>query len=116
MFPVAALYKTTHPEYASYLYLMAPISLAILNPLSFVLMEIGARRTTAQRLSINDSHASLQSFTSTKEQLKMAASVAKNIFFNPVILMTVLGILGNLVFSHEVPSYLSGILEVSLPV
>lgn len=35
-----ALYKEVHPEYASYLYLMAPISLAILNPIGLVLMEI----------------------------------------------------------------------------
>lgn len=38
--PVMALYKTIHPEYASYLYLMAPISLAILNPIGLILMEI----------------------------------------------------------------------------
>lgn len=35
-----ALYKDVHPEYASYLYLMAPISLAILNPIGLILMEI----------------------------------------------------------------------------
>lgn len=35
-----ALYKDVHPEYASYLYLMAPISLALLNPIGLVLMEI----------------------------------------------------------------------------
>jgi len=34
------IYKDVHPEYASYLYLMAPISLAILNPIGLVLMEI----------------------------------------------------------------------------
>lgn len=37
---VMALYQKAHPEYASYLYLMAPISLAILNPIGYVLMEI----------------------------------------------------------------------------
>ena len=37
---VMALYKDIHPEYASYLYLMAPISLAILNPIGLILMEI----------------------------------------------------------------------------
>ncbi|KOC62245.1 Integral membrane protein GPR155 [Habropoda laboriosa] len=38
---IDALYGKTHPEYAAYLYLMAPISLAILNPIGFVLLEIG---------------------------------------------------------------------------
>ncbi|KYN35218.1 hypothetical protein ALC56_10393 [Trachymyrmex septentrionalis] len=41
---IYALYGRTHPEYATYLYLMAPISLAILNPIGFVLLEIGKRR------------------------------------------------------------------------
>lgn len=35
-----ALYQDIHPEYASYLYLMSPISLAILNPIGLILMEI----------------------------------------------------------------------------
>ncbi|OAD54808.1 hypothetical protein WN48_06007 [Eufriesea mexicana] len=38
---IHALYGKTHPEYTAYLYLMAPISLAILNPIGFVLLEIG---------------------------------------------------------------------------
>lgn len=37
---VVALYENIHPEYAAYLYLLAPISLAILNPIGYVLMEI----------------------------------------------------------------------------
>ncbi|KYQ58710.1 hypothetical protein ALC60_02358, partial [Trachymyrmex zeteki] len=41
---ICALYGRTHPEYAAYLYLMAPISLAILNPIGFILLEIGKRR------------------------------------------------------------------------
>ena len=40
LFLVAALYSKTHPEYAAYLYLMAPISLVFLNPIGFVLMEV----------------------------------------------------------------------------
>ena len=36
---VRALYSTTHPEYEKYLYLIAPISVAFLNPIGFFLME-----------------------------------------------------------------------------
>lgn len=43
-FLVLALYSKTHPDYPAYLYLMAPISLAILNPIAFVLMELGKRQ------------------------------------------------------------------------
>lgn len=96
---------------------MAPISLAILNPMSFVLMEAEKRRRpAAARLSINSEDPSEDSNTGSaagaREQLKMIASVARNIFLNPVITMTILGILGNLIFSHQVPNYLGRILEV----
>lgn len=114
VFLVDALYKNTHPEYGAYLYLMAPISLAILNPISFVLMEIEQRRhplpTTS--LSVNSDEPQNNS-NGAREQLKMIASVAKNIFLNPVIMMTILGILGNVIFQHQVPSYLGRILEVN---
>lgn len=92
---IAALYGRTNPEYAAYLYLMAPISLAILNPIGFVLLEIGKRRTEEQ--------------TDCKE---MVYSVAKGVLLNPVLFMTVLGIVGNLIFSHNVPRLLASILDV----
>lgn len=94
---------------------MAPISLAILNPIAFVLMEIGKRREVhnSQELLINDGE--LPSMHSVqKERFKMVVSVAKNIFLNPIILMTILGVLGNFVLKHKVPVYLKGTLEVSL--
>lgn len=95
---------------------MAPISLAILNPISFVLMEIEKRRRPPQRLtgSINDTttEESTNNNNRVREQLKMIVSVAKNIFLNPVIMMTILGILGNLIFKHQIPNYFGRILEV----
>ena len=39
-FAVQALYQDSHPEYLSYIYLISPISLLILNPIGFTLMEI----------------------------------------------------------------------------
>ncbi|XP_028148362.2 integral membrane protein GPR155 [Diabrotica virgifera virgifera] len=110
---VAALYKQTHPEYATYLYLMAPISLAILNPISFILMEIGKRRRDegSEQILINDGEIS-NNLNSHRERLKLAVSVFKSIFMNPIIFMTILGILGNVVFKHNVPVYLGGTLKV----
>lgn len=79
-------------------------------------MEIEKRRRPSQRLSINSDDSAQESNngggSGPREQLKMIASVAKNIFLNPVIMMTILGILGNLIFRHEVPNYLGRILEV----
>lgn len=92
---------------------MAPISLAILNPMGFVLMEIGKRRVLNDEplLSINSDSFS-NSVVMAKTQCRMFASVAKSIFFNPIVAMTILGVLGNLVFQHNVPTYLAGILDV----
>ncbi|KAH0952724.1 hypothetical protein HN011_009227 [Eciton burchellii] len=92
---IAALYGKTHPEYAAYLYLMAPISLAILNPIGFVLLEIGKRRMEEQT-----------------DCRQMAYSVAKGVLLNPILFMTVLGIIGNFIFSHSVPRLLASILDV----
>ncbi|XP_057326754.1 integral membrane protein GPR155 [Microplitis mediator] len=92
---IDALYGDTHPEYAAYLYLMAPISLAILNPVGFVLLEVGKRRTGDQQSG-----------------WKLVGSIVKGIGLNPILFMTVLGIVGNFVFSHQIPKILSVILDV----
>ncbi|XP_012533910.1 integral membrane protein GPR155 [Monomorium pharaonis] len=92
---IHALYGKTHPEFTAYLYLMAPISLAILNPIGFILLEIGKRRV--------EEHTNLRD---------MVYSVVKGVVLNPILFMTVLGIVGNFIFSHSVPHFLAAILEV----
>lgn len=37
---VDALYRSTYPEYLQYIYLVAPVSLMILNPIGFALCEV----------------------------------------------------------------------------
>ncbi|XP_022903985.2 lysosomal cholesterol signaling protein [Onthophagus taurus] len=113
---VVALYSLSHPEYASYLYLMAPISLAILNPIGFVLMEIHKRRNYGELspVSINsesNGETGLLLSVENRKKFKLTVSVMKSIFLNPIILMTLLGIIGNLMFKHKVPVYLSEILK-----
>lgn len=72
-------------------------------------MEIGKRQNIAE-LNINGD--SSDNVSQSRAKWKVVASVAKNIFLNPIILMTILGILGNLIFKHTVPIYLKGILQV----
>lgn len=100
---VEALYGNVHPEYITYLYLMAPISLGILNPLAFVLMETGKQREIAST-TLED--------PSPRPTLQMVITVTRNVVLNPVVLMTLLGTAGNLVFSHHVPAVISGLLKV----
>lgn len=75
---------------------MAPISLAILNPVGFLLLEIGKRRTSEE----------------TNGRCSLTWSIVKGIALNPILFMTVLGIVGNLIFSHQIPKMLSAILQV----
>lgn len=37
---VDALYRSTYPEYLQYIYLVAPVSLMLLNPIGFALCEV----------------------------------------------------------------------------
>ncbi|XP_048487593.1 integral membrane protein GPR155 [Plutella xylostella] len=107
---ISAIYQASHPEYALYLYLMAPISLAILNPVAFVLMEIHKQR------EIRDS-APIQIIDENQRKadvckLKLIRQIVKGIAFNPVLVMTVLGIIGNILFKHQLSIYIEGLLQV----
>ncbi|XP_072947247.1 lysosomal cholesterol signaling protein isoform X2 [Epargyreus clarus] len=99
---INAIYSKTHPEYALYLYLMAPISLAILNPCAFIMMEINKQRqlrmNSENRLEYN--------------KFKIILQIFKGIVLNPILIMTVLGILGNIIFKHQLSVYIEGLLEL----
>uniref|UniRef100_A0AAG5D405 DEP domain-containing protein n=1 Tax=Anopheles atroparvus TaxID=41427 RepID=A0AAG5D405_ANOAO len=121
---VSALYSKIHPEYASYIYLLAPISLAILNPIGYVLMEISKikERNAENNASANE-EANLPPPTTCPELaaqnrrkiLKGKALVVfktiESIFFNPILLMTLLGVIGGQIFPSGLPVYLSSVLR-----
>lgn len=86
---------------------MAPISLAILNPIAFVLMEIYKQRENPQ---------TLDSEPIGYQKFKMVVQILKGIIFNPVLSMTILGIIGNIAFKHQISIYIEGLLDVSLTV
>ena len=71
------------------LYLVAPISLLILNPIGFVLLEVGKEKQG-------------------KDDGAWAAflTVMKGLVTNPVIVMTVLGVMGNFAFRGSPPPHL----------
>ncbi|XP_050702655.1 LOW QUALITY PROTEIN: integral membrane protein GPR155-like [Eriocheir sinensis] len=108
---IAALYGKTHPDFASYLYLVAPISLVFLNPLGFILMEIGKRRRKMEQDGGGGNGMGVEG--GKKENgCRLALHIGKDVLLNPIVLMTTLGILGNFVFSHTLPNILEGILKV----
>lgn len=122
---VVALYKNIHPEYASYIYLMAPISLAILNPIGYVLMEISnLQKNSEQNLIASSSHhRSLPRCPQVSEQnnvdapkhakLMLAIKTIRSVFLNPILLMTVLGVIVGFAFPQGLPEIIAGVLRVS---
>lgn len=56
---VSAIYSETHPDYIHYIYLLAPISLCILNPIAFILLEINEKLYQQKKVQLkeNDSDA-----------------------------------------------------------
>jgi predicted permease len=99
-FPILqAIYGASHPEIPMYLYLFAPISLVILNPIGFVLMEIGKNGE-------NDSNGDGSRNLSKVKLLQ----IAKNVVTNPIIFMTVAGIIANFVFGQTLPGIINRLL------
>ena len=46
-----AVYSKTHPDYIHYIYLIAPISLCILNPIAFILLEANEKIKSIKELT-----------------------------------------------------------------
>ena len=135
---VIALYGASHPEFPAYLYLLAPISLAILNPIAFVLMEIGTKikkmsivtQTSKQcvgmdnicyiregnqevdTIQTSDDHTlNKESVSNTYEKFKTVLIVVLGIIKNPILVMTFAGILfGTFVFKGDVPPAINNFL------
>ncbi|CAF4329003.1 unnamed protein product, partial [Adineta steineri] len=96
---IEAVYKESHPEYSRYVYLIAPISLVILNPIGFFLIEI-QKRIDDQRKHREKSW----------QHLQLISSVCQNICCNPIVICTILGIIFNYIFNQHLPNTLEYIL------
>lgn len=88
---IVALYNHNHPEYAHYIYLLAPIQLAILNPVGFFLIELHKQERRKKNIII---------------------LVLKGTLTNPVIIMTLLGIMVNIIFHGHLPNIISKLLDI----
>ena len=79
-----AVLGESHP-FVSYLYLVAPISLVILNPIGFIILE--ASRVSEGQANLCNS----------------VGRVVKGLLINPILVMTLLGVLTNFLFSGQPP-------------
>lgn len=79
----------------------------VLNPIGFVLLEIQNHR---EREAENSS-AEIKGEGSCMP-LSIGLHVIKGVVTNPIVFMTVIGIIGNFVFHRNIPDVLSDILDV----
>ncbi|KAH0621508.1 hypothetical protein JD844_022879 [Phrynosoma platyrhinos] len=93
---VEALYQTTYPEYLQYIYLVAPISLMMLNPLGFIFCEIQKSRDNRSL-----SHS----------KIKIVGLGLLRVLQNPIVFMVFIGIASNFILNQKIPEYLENFLD-----
>ncbi|NXE58344.1 GP155 protein, partial [Calcarius ornatus] len=93
---VEALYQTTYPEYLQYIYLVAPISLMMLNPLGFIFCEIQKWRNN---------------HTVSQSKIKIVGLALLRVLQNPIVFMVFIGIASNFILGQKIPEYLENFLD-----
>ena len=96
---IEAVYKQSHPEYMRYVYILAPISLIILNPFGFFLIELQKRLNDRKKHPEQRWHRN-----------QLIGKILLDVCRNPVVICTVLGVIFNQIFSQNLPNILNQIL------
>ncbi|XP_023385187.1 lysosomal cholesterol signaling protein isoform X2 [Pteropus medius] len=93
---VEALYQTTYPEYLQYIYLVAPISLMMLNPIGFIFCEIQKWKDTQN---------------ASQNKVKIVGLGLLHVLQNPIVFMVFIGIAFNFILDQKVPEYMENFLD-----
>uniref|UniRef100_A0A3B5M3E7 Uncharacterized protein n=1 Tax=Xiphophorus couchianus TaxID=32473 RepID=A0A3B5M3E7_9TELE len=93
---VDALYRSTYPEYLQYIYLVAPVSLMLLNPIGFALCEVQRWRQA--------SHLQHRS-------LGILGIVVLQVLKNPIVFMVIVGIISHFALGERIPFVLSEFID-----
>ncbi|XP_023398601.1 lysosomal cholesterol signaling protein isoform X2 [Loxodonta africana] len=93
---VEALYQTTYPEYLQYIYLVAPISLMMLNPIGFIFCEIQKWKDTQN---------------ASRNKVKIVGLGFLRVLQNPIVFMVFIGIAFNFILDQKVPEYMENFLD-----
>ncbi|KAF3694855.1 Integral membrane protein GPR155 G-protein coupled receptor PGR22 [Channa argus] len=92
-YPIAeALYQSTYPEYLQYIYLVAPVSLMLLNPIGFALCEIQKWKDQG-----NHQHS----------KFAIVGLVMLQVLKNPIVFMVVVGIIAHFALSQKIPAFMA---------
>ncbi|KAK5890298.1 hypothetical protein CesoFtcFv8_013831 [Champsocephalus esox] len=93
---VEALYKSTYPEYLQYIYLVAPVSLILLNPIGFAFCEI-------QKWKNEGNHQ--------QRKIVIVGLVVLQVLKNPIVFMVVIGIIGHFALHQTIPPFMASFLD-----
>lgn len=93
---VEALYQSTYPEYLQYIYLVAPVSLMILNPIGFAFCEI-------QKWKNRGDHQ--------QSKLLIVGHVVLQVLKNPIVFMVVFGIAAHFVLHQKIPAFMAEFID-----
>ncbi|XP_068183933.1 lysosomal cholesterol signaling protein isoform X2 [Antennarius striatus] len=93
---VEALYRSTYPEYLQYIYLVAPVSLMLLNPAGFALCEVQKWK---------------QASHSQHSTPVIAVVVMLQVLMNPVVFMVIVGIIAHFALGQQIPAVLSEFID-----
>ncbi|XP_077392706.1 lysosomal cholesterol signaling protein [Festucalex cinctus] len=93
---VKALYESTYPEYVQYIYLVAPVSLMLLNPIGFAFCEV-------QRWKDQREHQ--------QGKLVIVGQVVLHVLRNPIVFMVVIGIVAHFLLRQKIPSFMEDFVD-----
>ncbi|XP_017282549.1 integral membrane protein GPR155 isoform X2 [Kryptolebias marmoratus] len=93
---VDALYRSTYPEYLQYIYLVAPVSLMLLNPIGFALCEVQRWR---------------QASHPQRSSLCILGVVVLQALKNPIVFMVIVGIISHFALGQRIPVILSEFID-----
>lgn len=93
---VEALYRSTYPEYLQYIYLVAPVSLMILNPIGFALCEVQRWRQSSHPHGCT---------------LSIVGVVILQVLKNPIVFMVIVGIASHFALGQKIPLVLSEFID-----
>ncbi|KAK3746982.1 hypothetical protein QZH41_011934 [Actinostola sp. cb2023] len=91
-----AMYSKSMPQFLNYIYLVAPITLVILNPIGFILLEFNKHHGSGKHI----------------EKRHLTIAIIKGIITNPIVFMTFIGIVANFILHQKIPAIIDGFLTV----
>ena len=93
--PIFTVLFAAHPEYSGFLYIVAPISLVVLNPIGFGLMELSRQNSLKNGDSDIDE---VEPGAKKKKKQPIIVKVILKVLRDPLVIMTFLGVFGRLIF------------------